>query len=65
MKKNYQQPTTRVITLNTTMMICGSISEVSGVTGLGVDNNGTEDAGITMGNSRRNSLWDDDEEEEY
>lgn len=65
MKKTYQQPTTLVIGLTTTTMVCTSIIGVSGVTDLGVSNEDTDEAGITTGNSRRNSLWDDDEEDEY
>lgn len=63
MKKLYQQPTTHVITLNTMSMVCGSVNSVWGIDDLGVDNNGTEDAGITTGAARQSTVWDDDEEE--
>lgn len=65
MKRKYQQPTTLVIGLTTTTMVCASIRGVSGVADLDIDNNGTDEAGITTGNSRRRSLWDDGEEEEF
>jgi hypothetical protein len=33
-----------------------------GVDDLDVNNEGTDDAGITTGNSRRRSIWDDEDD---
>ena len=65
MKKIYQQPTTLIVGQTTNTMVCTSIIGVSGIADLGISNEGTDEAGITTGNSRRSTLWDDDEEDEY
>lgn len=65
MKKIYQQPMTLVVRTAPAELICGSINSVSGVSGLEVSDEDTREAGITSAGSRKNSLWDDEEEEEY
>jgi hypothetical protein len=62
MRKEYQKPTTQVIRLATTAMVCGSINSTS-LDDLSVDNNGTDEGDITTGNARGYSLWDDDEDD--
>ncbi|MBR4897685.1 MAG: hypothetical protein IKZ48_02700 [Prevotella sp.] len=64
MKREYQKPTTLVVQITTSGLICGSITEVSGVTGLDISDDDTSDAGITTAGSRYGSLWDEDDEDE-
>ena len=63
-KKDYMQPTTNVVKIQHSKMLC-----ISDVKTTGLDNNLTQDE--TPGNtwddamSRRKNDWDDEEEEEW
>lgn len=64
MKKQYQVPSVIIRKISPISLICSSIASTSGASDLGISDDGTEEACITFGNSRR-GVWDDDEEEEY
>ena len=64
MKKQYQTPIVIIQKISPISLICSSIASTSGVGDLGISDDGTEEAGITTGNSRR-GIWDDDEDNEY
>ena len=48
----YQKPTVIVQKITLCKLICTSITTIMGVDDLDVNNEGTDDAGITTGNSR-------------
>jgi hypothetical protein len=64
MKKQYQTPFVTIQEISPIELICSSITSISGVGELDISDEGTDEAGITYGNSRK-SIWDDDEEYEY
>jgi hypothetical protein len=63
MKKQYQEPTVIVQKITPYNLICTSIRNITGIDDLGFDDEGTESAGVTTGNSRSSNLWDDEEDE--
>ena len=65
MKKQYQTPFVTIQRIAPSTLICSSIASISGADGLDISNDGTGEADITTGNSRRKSVWDDDEDDEY
>ena len=60
MKKTYISPETNQTIVSLIKMIASSPVSTN-LGGLGVSNESAEDAGITSGNSRRSSLWEDEE----
>lgn len=65
MKKQYQTPFVTIQRIAPSTLICSSVASISGADGLGISNDGTDDAGIITGNSRSTSIWDDDEDDEF
>ncbi len=63
MKKTYLKPTTEVVKLGTTMMVCTSdgVTSEKGIGYGGVDEEGQKDPASRR---RRRDAWDDEEEEE-
>ena len=63
-KKSYEQPTMKMVQIQQTQMLCGSVTDVT-TNGLdddlGYDNNGG-DQGSAWARRRKN--WDDDSEED-
>jgi hypothetical protein len=62
MKKIYLQPSTEMVILGTTTIICGSqdITSDNGIDYGGVDEDGTKDPA----SRRQRNEWEDEEEEE-
>jgi hypothetical protein len=62
MKKTYLQPSTEMVILGTTTIICGSqdITSDNGIDYGGVDENGEKDPS----SRRQQDVWEDEEEEE-
>ena len=60
MKKTYISPETNQTIVSLIKMIASSPVSTN-LGGLGVSNESAEDDGITSGNSRRSSLWEDEE----
>ena len=63
MKKTYLQPSTEMVIIGTTTMICASqgITSDNGIDYGGVDENGEKDPS----SRRQRNLWEDEEEEDY
>ena len=63
-KKSYEQPTMKMVQIQQTQMLCGSVTDVT-TNGLdddlGYDNNGGDQGGAWV---RRRKNWDDDSEED-
>ncbi len=61
MKKKYMQPTTDIVQAELAMIVCGSqdITSNADIDYGGVDEDGDKDPA-----SRRQNVWDDEEEEE-
>lgn len=57
-KKGYIQPEIIIVSVMTTSMMAGSISGVSGLSGLDMGG-GTEDNDITEGGVKGDNGWDD------
>ena len=61
MKKTYLQPSTEMVIIGTTTMICGSqdIKSDNGITYGGVDENGEKDPS----SRRQRDVWEEEEED--
>ena len=63
MKKQYLVPVTVCVSVRVQTLLAGSIEDTSGIDGLN-PGGGTTDNGITSGNARWGTVWDDPEEDE-
>ena len=63
MKKNYMSPKMEINTIGTQSMICvsGVYTSDYGIEYGGIDTNGEKEPG----SRRRNSVWDDEEDEDW
>lgn len=63
MKKTYLQPSTEMVIIGTTTMICGSqgVTSDKGIDYGGVDEDGTKDPS----SRRQQDIWEEEEEEDF
>lgn len=57
MKKQYITPTVQMYVAEPVSLICASITDVTGVDGLGIGGGGTDELDIITGLSRGEGVW--------